>query len=59
MKIANSWGTEVDNRAKTHFLQPSGIRLNFCIVIDKIVLDMNPLYSNATSIATRGKMHFV
>ena len=59
MKIANSRRTEVDNRAKTHFLQPRGIRLNFYILIDKIVLDMNPLYSNATRITCRGKKHLV
>ena len=52
---AISWGTEVDYRAKTQ----KGIRLDFRILIVKIVLDIKPLYSNAPRIAFCGKMHFV
>ena len=59
--LVTSRGTKVAYRAKTHiFLHPKGIRLEFCILIVYIVLDMKPLYtcSNATRIAFCGKMHF-
>ena len=37
------------------FLHPRGIQLDFCILVDKIVLDMKPLNSNAARIAFCGK----
>ena len=41
-------------RAKTHKkMHPRGIRLGFCILIVKILLDMKPLY-----IAMRPELHF-
>ena len=43
---------------KHTFLHPKGIRLKFCILIVKIAPNVKPLYSNATGIAFRGKMHF-
>ena len=57
--MLNSRGTEVDYRAKTHFLHPRGIWLDFCKLMVKIVLDIKSLYSNAARIAFRGKMSFV
>ena len=38
---------------------PRGLRLEFCSLIVKIVLDMKSLYSNAARIAFCGKMDFV
>ena len=44
---------------KGNFWHLRGIRLDFCKLIDKIVLHMKPLYSNAARLAFRRKMHFV
>ena len=59
IRIACSRGTEVAYHAKIHFLHPRGIQLDFSILIVLKVLDMKPLFNNATRIALRGKCIFV
>ena len=54
----SSWGTQITYLLKNLTLAPRGIRLNFCIQNALIVVDMKPLYSNATRIAFRGKHAF-
>ena len=43
---------------KRKMFAPKRLRLDFCILIVKIVLDMKPLYSNASRIAFRSKSAF-
>ena len=44
---------------KDNKVHPSGIRLDFCILIVKIVLNMKPLYSNASELHFAEKCIFV